>query len=86
MTDGIKKEGNEIGEVIRVIMGKEQVLNSMTIHRGFQEISQGPWAKVHQKGHIGFHQIASSGSTWMKVGPGPENRDAHGLSFSANEP
>src|SRR6185369_16967791 len=44
----IEEIGDEVGKVIGVVMGEENVGNPMPIHAGLHEICQCPWAKVQQ--------------------------------------
>ena len=54
----IEEIGDEIGKVISVVMGEENVSDSMPVHTGFQEVCQRTRAKVQQHHMVGVDEVA----------------------------
>lgn len=75
----VEKKGDEVGKVVGVKVGKQDVRNPMPIHARFDEIHQGTWAEIQQNVLIGSHQIPSRCSRGMHIGAGAKNSQAHGL-------
>jgi hypothetical protein len=69
----IEEIGDEVGKMIGVVVGEENVGDPMPVHAGLQEIRQRAWAKVQQYRMVGADEIARSCSRGMYVRPGAED-------------
>ena len=56
--------------MVCMIMGKQKVLNLVSIHSGFQQIAQRPGTKIHKEQIVGFDKIAGGRPVWMEIGAG----------------
>ena len=73
----IEKVGDEIGKVIGMVMGEENVGNPMPVHAGLYEIHQCSWSKVQQYRVVGANKIARGCSCGVDVCAGSENGQPH---------
>jgi len=69
----IEEIGDEVGEVIGVVVGEENVGDPMPVHAGLQKIRQRAWAKVQQYRMVGADEIASGCSRGVYVRAGAED-------------
>lgn len=74
---GVEEERDEIGKVVRVKMGEENMRDPVPVHSGLDEIHQGPRAEIQQHGVIRLHQIPGRRAAGMDIGTGAENRQTH---------
>ncbi len=75
--DRIEKEGDEIRKVIGMKMGEQDVRDPMPVHPGFDQVHQGAGAEIEEDVLVRAHQIASSGTRGMHIGPGAKNGESH---------
>lgn len=73
----VKEKGDEIGKMVRVKMGYQNVGDLISIHAGFDEVHQGARAKIQQNIVIRAHQIAGGGTARVHIGTGPKNGQLH---------
>lgn len=64
----IEEEGNEVGKVVGVKMGEQNVRDLVPIDPGLNQVHQGTRAEIKQELLIGAHQIPSRSTGWMDVG------------------
>ncbi len=69
----IEKIGDEVGKVVGVIVGEENVGDPMPIHTGLQEIRQRARTKIQQDRMVGADEIARCCSRGMYVCAGAKN-------------
>jgi hypothetical protein len=74
---GVEEKMHEIGEVVGVEMGKENVAELVPVHAGFHEILQRAGPEVEQEPLIGLDEIAGRGAGRVDVRAGAEDRQCH---------
>ena len=76
---GIEKVRDEVGEVIGVVVGEENVSDPMAVHAGLHEVRQRARAEVQQYRMVGADEITRGCSRRMDVRAGSQNRQTHEL-------
>ena len=74
---GVKEKGDEIGKVVRVKMGEQDVRDAMPVHAGLNKVHQGARAEIQQNMLISSHEVSSRCSGGMHIGTGAKNSKAH---------
>jgi hypothetical protein len=80
----VEEKRDEIGKMVRVKMGDQNVRDPMSVHAGLNEIHQCSRAEIQQKRLIGLHQIAGCSAGGMDIGSGAENRQTHSSHIEYN--
>ena len=81
---GVEEEGNKIGKMVGVKMGKQNMCDTMAVHATFDQIHQCTRAKVQQHGLVRLDEIACSRPGRVYIGAGPENRQTHSIAIIPN--
>ena len=68
--DRVEEEGNKVGKVVSVKMGKEDVRDLVPVHTSFDQVHQGAWAEIEQNLLVRTHQLAGRSTRRMHVGSG----------------
>ena len=66
-----------VGEVIGVIMRKQNMGDPVPIGAGLHEVHERAWSEIEQQGMIGLNEVAGCRSFRMDVCPRTKNRQAH---------
>ena len=75
--DLVKQIRHEVRPVIGVIMGKQDVRDTVAIHSRLDEIHQRTGTEIQQDELVGLDEIARCGPRRMNIGPGSKNRKMH---------
>jgi hypothetical protein len=75
----VEKERDEIGKVVRVKMGEQDVRDPVPVHAGFDQVHQCAWTEIQEHVLISSHQVSSRCSHRMHIGTGAKNSKAHEL-------
>ena len=71
--DRIEKERDEIGEMVGMKMGEQQVRDLVPIHTSFDQVHQGTRAEIQEEVLIRAHEIPGRRTGGVDVGPGTED-------------